>query len=138
MRNEGKSSVLIDTDVAIDFLRGVPEAKSFFELLWQRENPSFSIISVYELYAGMRKKEETATASFIDACIIQYIDLEIAKTAGGFYRKYRGKGITLSSSDCLIMATALCRKLKIATRNIKHYPEEDLLLWRKKEDFYKI
>ncbi|MEJ5173685.1 MAG: hypothetical protein WHT47_08215, partial [Hydrogenothermaceae bacterium] len=49
------------------------------------------------------------------------------KIAAEFYRNYRKIGITLPDIDCLIMATAKVKNLKIVTRNIKHYPEINLL-----------
>jgi predicted nucleic acid-binding protein len=48
-------------------------------------------------------------------------------TGGELYRKYRAKGVTLTSLDCLIAATASVKGYKVATRNLKHYPEKELL-----------
>ncbi len=127
MNQERKSSILIGTDVAIDFLRGKQYAKSLLEQLWEEDRAHISILSVYELLAGMRDEEEKATTDFVMACKIQNVDLSVAYKAGEFYRKYRKRGKTLTSIDCLIMATAACRNLKIATRNLKHYPEGNLL-----------
>ncbi len=45
----------------------------------------------------------------------------------GILQKPQKKGITLSEIDCLIMATAKDRNLNIVTRNVKHYPEKELL-----------
>ena len=51
MIREGKPSVLIDTDVAIDFLQGKEYAKKLLEGLWEKDTAHISILSVYELFA---------------------------------------------------------------------------------------
>jgi len=123
-------SVLIDTDIAIDYLRGSREAARLIEQLWNDNMASLSILSVYELYAGMRATENDDTENFINACNIEQITMHIAKKAGDMYRLWRGKGVTITSIDCLIAATAVLKKHKIATKNKGHYPEKGLLLAR--------
>ncbi len=120
--------VLIDTDVAIDFLRGVPYTQPLLARLWSEGNAVLSVLSVYELTAGMRTPEKVATHNFIEACVIEHLTPDIACKGGELYRKYRAKGITLTSLDCLIAATALVRGYRVATRNVKHYPETGILL----------
>ena len=132
MTAERKPSILIDTDVAIDFLRGRQYAKDLLEELWEEDRAHISILSAYELFAGMRDKEEKATHDFIGACKIEYLDMTVVRKGGEFYRRYRKKEKTLTSIDCLIMATGACRNLKIATKNLRHYPEKDLLFFKKK------
>ena len=120
--------VLIDADVAIDFLRGMPYVQPLMAGLWAEGNAVLSVLTVYELTAGMREKEKAATHNFIEACVIEQVTSGIAFKGGELYRKYRAKGITLTSLDCLISATALVKGHKIATRNVKHHPEKDILL----------
>ena len=121
-------AVLIDTDVAIDFLRGEAYAQPLLASLWREGRAVVSVLTVYELTAGMRDKEKTATGNFIDACQVEDVSADIAMRAGELYRKYRAKGVTLNSLDCLIAATALVKGCKVATRNLKHYPETGLVL----------
>ncbi|MCD6223301.1 MAG: type II toxin-antitoxin system VapC family toxin [Deltaproteobacteria bacterium] len=120
-------TVMIDTDIAIDFLRGDESVKNIVVELWQTDGAYISILTVYELYAGIRDKEKKDTDNFIDACNIEPITLDIAKLGGELFRKYKKKGITLASVDCLIMATAIIKKHKVFTRNTKHYPEQGIL-----------
>lgn len=121
------SGVLIDTDVAIDFLRGVPYAQPLMAGLWADGDAALSVLTVYELTAGMRNAEKISTQNFINASVIEAVTVEIAYKGGELYRGYRAKGITLTSLDCLIAATALVRGYKVATRNYKHYPEKGIL-----------
>jgi predicted nucleic acid-binding protein len=120
--------VLIDTDVAIDFLRGEAYAQPLLASLWREGRAVVSVLTVYELTAGMQEKEKMATRNFIDACLVEYVSSDVAMQAGELYRKYRVKGITLNSLDCLIAATAMLKGCKVATRNLKHYPEKGLVL----------
>lgn len=121
-------AVIIDTDIAIDYLRGNQDAKGLMFSLWDNNKAYLSILSVYELYAGMKDDEKEDTENFINACNIEPVTIEITKKAGELYRKYRGKGVTLTSLDCLINATAIVRKHKIATKNREHYPNKEILL----------
>ena len=121
-------TVLIDTDIAIDYLRGDTAILPVVNRLWQDGRAALSVLSVYELTAGMRETEKAVTMNFIAACTVLEVTPEIAVKGGELYRKYRAKGITLASLDCLIAATALVKGYKVATRNVKHYPEKGILV----------
>lgn len=120
-------TVIVDTDVAIDYLRGDNYANKLMISLWDENMAYMSILSAYELYAGMRDDEAEDTKNFIDACSIEYVDMKITEEAGEIYRRYRKKGLTLTSIDCLVNATAVIRGHKIATRNKDHYPDKKML-----------
>jgi predicted nucleic acid-binding protein len=119
--------VLIDTDVAIDFLRGVTYAQPLLAGLWTNGQAAISVLTVYELTAGMRDTEKTVTHNFIEACEVELVTVEIAFKGGDLFRRYRTKGVTLTSLDCLIAATAMIKGYKVATRNVKHFPEKGIL-----------
>jgi len=121
-------TVLIDTDVAIDFLRGEPYARDLLLPLWNLSRAYMSVLTIYELYAGMKEKERKSTNDFIGACLIEPVTQEIAAKGGEWRGSYREKGITLTAVDCLIASTALLQGHKIATRNVRHYPDKKLLL----------
>lgn len=120
-------NVLVDTDVAIDYLRGLQYAKDLMLTLWDANTAYFSILSVYELYAGMKDNEQEDTENFITACNIEPVNLQIAKKGGELYRQYRTKGTTLTALDCLINATAVINGHKVATKNKDHYPDKKIL-----------
>jgi predicted nucleic acid-binding protein len=121
-------AVLIDTDVAIDFLRGEIYTQPLLVGLWREGRAILSVLTVYELTAGMMERERDPTLNFIRACTLEEVSADIAMKAGELYRKYRTKGVTLTSIDCLIAATAQVKGYKIATRNVGHFPEEGLLI----------
>ncbi len=119
---------IIDTDVCIDFLKGQEFAISIIKNLIINSNAYLSILTYYELLKGAySKKQEKIINDFIEGFEIINIDNNIVKIGAKFYQEYRKKGTTLSTVDCLIMATAKKHNLKIITRNVKHYPEINLL-----------
>lgn len=119
---------IIDTDVCIDFLKGQNFAIELFSNLLLNDDKFLSILTYYELLKGAyTKKEQTVINNFVNSFQILNLNESIIITASEYYKKYRKKGITLSNIDCLIMATAKNYNLKIITRNVKHYPELELL-----------
>lgn len=120
--------VLIDTDVAIDFLRGDEGTKQLIESLWKENNAYISLLSIYELHSGMRESESEHTKNFIFACQIQGLTYAISSDAGDYYRFHRNRGLTLTSLDCMIYMTAKINNFKLLTRNFKHYPDKEILL----------
>ncbi len=118
---------IVDTDVCIDFLRGADYTIDLFQQLFEGDL-FISVLSVYELHKGAyTDKQRRVIRDFISALEVIYLDEGIIEKGAEFYRKYRKKGITLSDIDCLIMATAKEKELLIVTRNVKHYPETNLL-----------
>ncbi|MCL5265475.1 MAG: type II toxin-antitoxin system VapC family toxin [Chloroflexi bacterium] len=120
------NAILVDTDVLIDFLRGRPEARGFLLALSERAALHCSVVTVAELYAGVRKSEEQKTAQLIAGMVVAQITQEIAETAGRLRRNARG--FSLDLDDCFIAATALAEGASLATRNAKHYPFDSLEL----------
>ncbi len=119
---------LIDTDILIDYLKGKDFAIELLSEIWQKDKCFISILTYYELLIGAySKKQLQIIEEFVKLMNIIDIDLLIVETAADFYKKYRKKGITLPDIDCLIMATAKVKDLKIVTRNVRHYPEIELL-----------
>ncbi|MHB8483686.1 MAG: PIN domain-containing protein [Nitrospiria bacterium] len=118
---------LIDSDVLISFLRGKLPALSLMKDLSQDEVPAISSISYYEIWVGVRPEEEKFVLTFLSSLQILPIDQSIAQEAGNYVRDYRRKGITLSSMDTLIAATAKINKLTLITSNIRDFPMKDIL-----------
>jgi predicted nucleic acid-binding protein len=113
-------SILLDTDVLIDFLRGYGKAVSFIN-----KNSSMALISsiaVAELYAGVKGDAEQAVLeNFISLFRVIPVSAEIAQT-GGLYKRDYGKSHGIGLADAIIAATALTKNAELKTLNIKHYP----------------
>lgn len=116
-------TILFDTDYLIDFLRGKSSSRDLIVKALSKNLAYISILSVYELYAGMRPGEEEATEDCIGAFRIESVTLDISKKAGMLRFKCRQQGITLSIVDCIIAETARSKNHLVATMNKKHYPD---------------
>ncbi len=111
---------LVDTDVWIDFLRGVPEAVDFVEQL--PDIVCVSAVSVAELYAGVREgKEREILGDLLTSLKIISLD-DVGAAHGGLIRRDFGKSHGVGLSDALIAATALQHDCQLFTLNVKHYP----------------
>ena len=113
-------SILVDTNILIDHLRGRKEATDF--LLSLKEQPFISSLTIAELFAGVKgKKEKTALHQLINAFHVIPISNEIAEEGGLFKNKYH-KSHKIGLADALIAGTVTLGKLQLATLNKKHFP----------------
>lgn len=114
------AALLIDTDILADYLRGRGDAVAFVDGL--AEAPVLSVLSVAELFAGIREgSERRRLEAMLSVCELIEVDATIAREGGLLRRRYHpshGVGIV----DAMIAATALAHGLRLATRNRKHFP----------------
>jgi predicted nucleic acid-binding protein len=75
----------------------------------------------------MKDSEEQYTQFFIHACQLQPLTHAIVSKAGNYYRDQRSRGLTLTAIDCMIYMTAKENNFKLLTRNVKHYPDKEIL-----------
>ena len=123
-------SCLIDTDVAIDYLRRRDYAQKLLEN-WAVEGLlAISTLTHLEIYQGMKAGEEGATNTFLDGLISVVVDIPIARRAGTILGQLRSKGMTIGIADAIIAATALQFGTPLLTNNIEHYPFPDLKVIR--------
>ena len=116
--------IVVDTDVLIDFLRGGKKVQVFLLSAVEESVIYCSAITVAEIHAGMRESERRKTTDLIDSLNIVDVTREIAEKAGAYRRHEKRKSIELD--DCLIAATAFIKGAFLATRNVKHYPMDDI------------
>ena len=113
---------LIDTDIAVDYLRGLPQATDFLEKAMEESACYLSTITIAELYAGVREgNERHQLEKFLQAFEIISIDENIAQ-AGGMYRRDYGKKYGVGLADAIIAATAEMNNARLVTLNKKHFP----------------
>ena len=112
--------MLVDTDILIDYFRGVEAAIVFVES--NIDQLTISAITVAELYQGVRDgREREALGDFISAVNVIEVSQEIAMAAGLYRREFR-KSHNLGLADCLIAATANLNRSPLRTLNTKHFP----------------
>jgi len=113
-------SIILDTDVLVDFLRGHNKALAFVNA--QSDRIILSSIVVAELYAGVKgDAEQVALEDFISLFRVIPVDAKIAKT-GGFYKRDYAKSHGVGLADAILAATAEAENAELKTLNTKHYP----------------
>jgi predicted nucleic acid-binding protein len=117
---------LLDTCVLIDYLRDREPAVHAIRHLAAR--PSVSVVTMAELYAGIRNERERDRIEALPAVLaICDVDLEIARLAGSYLLQYR-RSHGVGMPDALIAATARVHGARLVTRNTRHFPMLDDLL----------
>jgi predicted nucleic acid-binding protein len=115
-------SVLVDTSVLIDYLRGHRGAADVL----QRERAlgvlHASEITRLEVLAGMRTKEEAATRALLATLAWHAVDSDVAQDAGTLGRRWLPSHHTIDAADLAIAATANRVGARLLTRNVKHFP----------------
>jgi predicted nucleic acid-binding protein len=117
-------NILIDTDVLIDFLRGKETARRFFLSVAEENTLYCSVITVAEIYAGMREEEKEKTDDLLDSLNIVEITRAVAEKAGRYKHQIRRQALELD--DCIIVANAFYVKALLVTGNGKRYPMNDI------------
>lgn len=113
-------TVLIDTDVLVDCLRGVPAARRWLE---SHSAERFLIpgMVAMELLAGCRDRGELRrTMEFVDGVDVVWPEpSEFAMAYDLLSRHWLASSLAIP--DCLIAATALSRSWRLYTFNLKHF-----------------
>jgi predicted nucleic acid-binding protein len=113
--------LLVDTDVVIDYLRGLDSARSFFKSLKGQTALYLSVITLAEIYSGKETKDPFKARKIEEFLLnfeIALVTPKIAKITGQLRRDY-----SRPFADMLIAATAIEYGFGLATRNIKHFKD---------------
>jgi predicted nucleic acid-binding protein len=113
-------TVVWDTSVVIDILRGSPGAIRYAEGL--EEVPACSEITRVEVLQGVRVAERGATERLLRGITWIPLDESIARRAGAIGRQWRRSHPGISTPDLVIAATAEELGAPLATANIRHFP----------------
>ncbi len=115
-----KKSILIDTDIVIDFLRGKEQSVLYFKA--NSDFICFSAITVAEIYAGIRgREEEIAVKHLFSIFPVIETSHKMAVEAGKLVKQYRPSH-SVELPDAIIAATCIISESELKTLNIKHYP----------------
>ncbi|MCL6559894.1 MAG: type II toxin-antitoxin system VapC family toxin [Firmicutes bacterium] len=115
--------VVVDTNIIIDHLRGVPQAA---KVLKEAEDGSLegliSTITIMETMAAPKMSEERLAAVKELLAVFEHcpVDSHTATVAGSLLAKYR-RSHGLEPMDALIAATAKVNEAVLFTLNTKHF-----------------
>ncbi len=116
-------TILVDTSILVDFLRGTDAAAKFLDTARAEARLSCSAVTVAELVVGTRTRaEQRAVEQLLARFDTEPITSADSTRALNWLRKYhhsRGVGF----HDCLIAATAVRLQATVATLNDKHFEQ---------------
>jgi tRNA(fMet)-specific endonuclease VapC len=121
------ASILIDSDVLIDYLRGEPIIVTHLQQLDAVGDLLCTCdIVVAEVESGLSPTQSAAARRLMSSLVVLERNIAASRQAGRWRYDYARKGITLSTPDALIAATAFSSGAGVLTRNLSHFPMPEL------------
>jgi predicted nucleic acid-binding protein len=113
-------SVVLDSTVVIDILRGDPSALAYIDSL--ELAPTCSEVTRIEVIRGLRSGERRPATTLFAAIEWVAIDEAIASRAGELGRRWRRSHPGIAVADLAVAATADHIGAPLATANVRHFP----------------
>lgn len=108
---------LFDTNILIDYLNAVPQARTELELYSEK---AISIVTWMEVMIGADGAVEAATLDFLDGFELIALDDGVARSVVKLRREYRMK-----LPDAIVWASAQVNAMLFVTRNSRDFPASD-------------
>ena len=118
---------LLDSDVVIAHLRGLPAARAWLASARRGGPLAVSAVTLTEVLGGMRSDERHEVRRLLSSFRCEPVTRQVAERAGELSRRFRRSHAAISVADYLIAATAIDRGLPLATLNVRHFPVFDAL-----------
>ncbi len=116
-------TVLVDTSILIDHLRGRPEATDALAGAFaDGQRVIASTVTKIEVLAGMRAAEKRPTLRLLDTLEWIAVDDEVAQRAGLLAREHCRSHPGVGVADYAIAATVLLQDAELWTGNVRHFP----------------
>ena len=112
---------VVDTDLAIDFLRDREPGVSRVQGWLERDLIRFSAVTAFELRLGTDFTKRAERIDRLLAARTLPLDHPAALIAGEVYVRLRGLGLDIGVNDSLLAGTCLRFDLPLATRNTRHF-----------------
>lgn len=117
--------MLVDTNVVSELMRPRPDARV---LAWSRrlDRIALSVVTLEELWFGIARRPSPRMERWLSAFLLEHVDVlpvtaEIAQRCGLLRAQLDRGGERRAQADVLIAATALERRLVLATRNVTDF-----------------
>lgn len=116
-------TIVVDTSVLIDILRGNPGASAaLLDARRRGEDLAGSVLTRTELVSGMHPAEEHATRRLLENLAWIDVDADLADHAGRLRNTYRRSHSGIDLVDYIIAATTERLGAELWTHNLKHFP----------------
>jgi predicted nucleic acid-binding protein len=110
-------NALFDTNILIDYLNAVPEARDEFD---RYSDKAISLITWMEVMVGAQPAVEDETRAFLEGFDLVPVDNAIAERAVVLRQMHR-----IKLPDAIVWASAQVRAMLLVTRNTKDFPTVD-------------
>lgn len=119
-------SVLVDTPIIVDHLRGDTRATNLLERLLLAEQRVWAATPTRtEVLAGIRSAERPAMDELFAVLSWVAIDAVLADAAGELAHRYTRSHTGIDTTDYLIAAAARSVGARLITLNVRHFPMFD-------------
>lgn len=116
-------TVVLDTSVLVDHLRGFPPAVAALRALWERgEVLAASVLTRVELMVGTTSRQERAYREISRLVEWVPVTLALADRAGTHAASYGRSHGGIDPVDVVIAATVESLGASLWTRNVRHFP----------------
>jgi len=105
---------VLDTNILIDFLRGLPQARAEMDMYTLR---AISVVTWIEVLVGAEPTALAKTLAFLEKFEVIPLDETVAMRAASIRRQHRVK-----LPDAIVWASADVGSLLLVTRNTKDFP----------------
>lgn len=110
-------SVLIDTNILVDYLNGIEQAKTELD---RYSDKAISLITWMEVMVGATPETEEIMRGFLNSFINFPIDERVATVAVALRKQHK-----IKLPDAIVWATAQVNRCLLVTRNTKDFlPDE--------------
>ena len=113
----GSIKAVFDTDILIDYLRGVPQAKIELDRYLDK---AISVITWMEIMVGTTESNRDETRSALLDFLCLPITMDVAERAASI-RNQRN----IKLPDAIIQATSEVGERLLVTRNVRDFSDED-------------
>jgi predicted nucleic acid-binding protein len=115
--------VLVDSDVLIDILRGVPAARGVVSAARVRGDSLFSVTPVRtEILRGVAQHDLRAAGELLGVLGWLDVDIALADRAAAIGRPYQRSHAGIQVVDLLLAAAVDRLDGQLLTRNVRHFP----------------
>ncbi|HLI64745.1 MAG TPA: type II toxin-antitoxin system VapC family toxin [Caulobacteraceae bacterium] len=108
---------LLDTNIVIDFLNGVEDARDEFA---RYDDLAISVITWMEVLAGAAEETAAMTRRFLSRFTLIRLDEDVAERAVELRRSNR-----IKLPDAIVWASALRDARLLITRDVRAFPADD-------------
>lgn len=116
-------TVVVDTSVLIDHLRGRDEARALLTAaVTSGERLVGSVLTRTEILAGVRHREGPVTRALLGVLDWVPVDDALADAAGALAQRFLASHPGVDTVDYVVAATVERLGARLWTRNVKHFP----------------